>query len=100
MSLQFQESPLHKEKLQFDTETPEHSDANSLAVYSSIQDRGSKEWLQATDLPKRTVSFPEINCNFLRYTSCNTICLLEIQQTIHLVFGLPVRRCNLRRYWY
>jgi hypothetical protein len=44
-----------KEKLRFNVESVEQGDVSSLAVYSTIQNQGSKEWLLASDIPERPV---------------------------------------------
>jgi hypothetical protein len=46
-----------KEKLHFNEEGVEQGDTQSLAVYSTIQNQGSKEWLLASDIPQRQVCF-------------------------------------------
>lgn len=46
-----------KEKLNFNVESVEQGDASALAVYSTIQNQGSKEWLLASDIPQRPVCY-------------------------------------------
>lgn len=44
-----------KEKIHFDSESGKNGTPISPTVYSSIQNQGSKEWLLASDIPKRAV---------------------------------------------
>lgn len=46
-----------KEKLHFNVESVEQGDAPALAVYSTMQNQGSKEWLLASDIPQRPVCY-------------------------------------------
>jgi hypothetical protein len=46
---------MHKEKLELELDDHENGNPESKAVFSTIQNRGSKEWLLNNDLPERPV---------------------------------------------